>query len=102
MRSLAREKVVGDITTVLAEVRPADGIAAMEIEMCDCEPTLDELLADPMMEPVLQQSGTDARQLRDLLAQAVARRAQRSRRPRPSEALAGGLADRPVAEGDRA
>jgi hypothetical protein len=76
MRSLAREKVVGDITTVLAEVRPADGIAAMEIEMCDCEPTLDELLADPMMEPVLQQSGTDARQLRDLLAQAVARRAQ--------------------------
>jgi hypothetical protein len=76
MRSPARGKIVGDITTVLAKARPFDGIAAREIEMCDCKPTIDELLADPMMKPVLQQSGTDARQLRDLLAQAVARRAQ--------------------------
>jgi len=47
--------------------------------MCRGEPTLDELLSDPMMELVLRYSRTSERELRDLLAEVAARLA----RPRP-------------------
>jgi hypothetical protein len=57
----------------------------MEITMWNCQPTLNELLADPMMEPVLQQSRTSKREIRELLAAAAARR---GRPPEPSPAAA--------------
>ena len=41
--------------------------------MCVCEPTLDELLDDPMMETVLKHSRTSAHELRELLAAIAAR-----------------------------
>jgi hypothetical protein len=55
-------------------------IDAMEVTMWNCQPTLEELLADPMMEPVLQQSRMSEREIRKLLAAAAARR---GRSPEP-------------------
>jgi hypothetical protein len=46
----------------------------MTMYMCDCQPNLEELLADPMMETVLQQSRTSQREIRELLAAVAARR----------------------------
>jgi len=57
----------------------------MESEMCACEPTLDELLADPMMETVLQQSRISARELREQLA-AIAARLAGAAKPSPAAA----------------
>ena len=41
--------------------------------MCCCEPTLDELLDDPMMEIVLRHSRTSAHELRELLSAIASR-----------------------------
>jgi hypothetical protein len=49
------------------------------------EPTIDELLSDPMMVPVLQHSRISERELRDLLAQVAARLARPAPRPDATE-----------------
>ena len=43
---------------------------ADRIDCCRYEPSLDELLDDEMMRPVLQSAGLDREQLHDLLVEA--------------------------------
>jgi hypothetical protein len=49
------------------------------------EPTLDELLSDPIMIPVLQHSRISERELRELLAQVAARLANAAPMPDAGE-----------------
>ena len=43
------------------------------MQVCRKEPTVDELLSDPMMEPVLNYSRTTADEVRSLMSDAAAR-----------------------------
>ena len=43
------------------------------MQVCRKEPTVDELLSDPMMEPVLNHSRTTADEVRTLMSDAAAR-----------------------------
>ncbi len=54
------------------------------IACCRYEPSLDELLADEMMTPVLKSAGFDPRSLKDMMAQ-TARRLEERERPAEGE-----------------
>ena len=42
-------------------------------ERCNCEPTLDELLDDEMMAPVLRSAGFDAQGFREMIVETARR-----------------------------
>jgi hypothetical protein len=46
-----------------------EGIMADRIDCCRYEPSLDELLDDEMMQPVLQSAGLDRERFHDLLVE---------------------------------
>jgi hypothetical protein len=50
------------------------------IARCRYEPSLDELLSDEMMRPVLKSAGFDPQRLKDMLAQTARRIEDRERR----------------------
>ncbi len=50
------------------------------VTCCRYEPSLDELLADEMMTPVLRSAGFDPQALRDMLAETARRIEDRERR----------------------
>jgi hypothetical protein len=52
--------------------------------MCLQEPTLDELLADPIMELVLHHSRISKRHIRELMAELAARIGQSAAEPIPT------------------
>ncbi|MEA2782711.1 MAG: hypothetical protein QOK29_4255 [Rhodospirillaceae bacterium] len=52
--------------------------------MCLQEPTLDELLSDPIMELVLHHSRITKRQIRELIAEVAVRIGQPAARPVPT------------------
>ena len=53
---------------------------AERMECCRYEPTLEELLADEVMEPVLKSAGLEPQQFRDMLLE-TARRFEDRERP---------------------
>ena len=53
---------------------------AGRMECCRYEPTLEELLADEVMEPVLKSAGLEPQQFRDMLVE-TARRLEDRERP---------------------
>jgi hypothetical protein len=57
---------------------------ARRSEMCLQEPTLDELLSDPIMELVLHHSRITKRQIRELIAEVAVRIGQPAARPVPT------------------
>ena len=56
---------------------------AERMECCRYEPTLEELLADEVMEPVLKSAGLEPQQFRDMLVE-TARRFEDRERPATS------------------
>ena len=53
---------------------------AERMECCRYEPTLEELLADEVMEPVLKSAGLEPQQFRDMLLETARRLEDRERR----------------------
>jgi hypothetical protein len=53
--------------------RSKEGIMAGRSECCNCEPTLDELLDDEMMAPVLRSAGFDAQGFREMIVETARR-----------------------------
>ena len=50
-----------------------EGTVAGRIDCCRYEPSLEELLADDIMEPVLRSAGFDPQGFRDLMVEAARR-----------------------------
>jgi hypothetical protein len=50
------------------------------VECCRYEPSLDDLLADEMMEPVLRSAGLEPQELRDMMVETARRIEDRGRR----------------------
>ena len=58
---------------------------AGRIECCRYEPSLDDLLADEMMEPVLRSAGTDTQAIREMMVETARRLDWRGRRAEDGE-----------------
>jgi hypothetical protein len=50
------------------------------VECCRYEPSLDDLLADEVMEPVLRSAGLEPQELRDMMVETARRIEDRERR----------------------
>ena len=54
-------------------------------ECCRYEPSLDDLLADEVMEPVLRSAGLELQELREMMIETARRIEDRDRRSDPEE-----------------
>jgi hypothetical protein len=57
-----------------------EGRMAEHIECCRYEPSLDDLLADEVMEPVLRSAGLELQELREMMLETARRIEDRERR----------------------
>jgi len=57
-----------------------EGVMDGYVECCRYEPSLDDLLADEVMEPVLRSAGLEPQELRDMMVETARRIEDRGRR----------------------
>jgi hypothetical protein len=72
---------------MLHRTEQLEGQMNRRIDCCRYQPSLDELLADEVMQPVLRSAGLDERELREMMVETARRIEDRERRLETGEVV---------------